>query len=180
MSDVIILSGSPGSGKTTVARRLAQQYPRAVHLHTDDFWHAIVSGAIAPFLPESDAQNQTVVGVTANAAFGFAAGGYTTVVDGIVGPWMLHHYRDCNARHPALALHYIVLRPDRATALARAQQRATDGALVDEAPILDLWEQFADLGPYSSHALDTSDLDVDASVNIVRAAVDRHTHTIRP
>lgn len=178
MTDVIILSGSPGSGKTTIARQLAEQYPLAVHLHTDDFWHAIVSGAIAPYLPESDAQNQTVVGVTANAAFGFAAGGYITVVDGVVGPWVLHHYRNCSTRYPAVTLHYVVLRPDRQTALARAQQRTTPDALVDEKPILDLWDQFADLSPYASHAIDTSSLDVRTTVAAIRTAVDDRTHTI--
>ncbi|MDN5727876.1 MAG: ATP-binding protein, partial [Propionibacteriales bacterium] len=89
MSDVVIVSGSPGSGKTTVARLLGQQFDRAVHLHTDDFFAAIVAGGVAPFLPQAQEQNQVVVGVTAEAAFGYATGGYTTIVDGVVGPWMI-------------------------------------------------------------------------------------------
>lgn len=178
MSDVVIVSGSPGSGKTTIARKLALRYARAVHLHTDDFWHAIVSGAIPPYLPESDPQNQTVVGVVAAAAFGYAAGGYTTIVDGIVGPWMLHHYRRVSREHPDLKVHYVVLRPDRRTALKRAQERTEPGVLTDEQPILALWDQFTDLGPYAPNAIDTTDLDISETVEAVHRAVAAGTHTI--
>lgn len=167
MCDLIIVSGSPGSGKTTVARLLAQRYPRCVHLHTDDFWHFIVQGSIPPFMPESEQQNQTVVGVIASAAFGYANGGYTTIVDGVVGPWMLHHYQNAAEQHPNVDLHYVVLRPERETALARAQQRTEPGALLDAAPILDLWQQFNALGDLSRHAVDTTHFDADETAEVV-------------
>lgn len=83
---VIVLTGPPGAGKSTVARALATGFGRAVHLHTDDFWRAIVAGAVPSYLPEADTQNHTVLDVIAGAAHTYADGGFTTVVDGIVGP----------------------------------------------------------------------------------------------
>jgi len=153
---VVIVTGAPGAGKSTTAAALAETSARSVHLHTDDFWAYIVSGGIAPYLPEADAQNHTVVEVIAGAAFAYAEGGFDVVVDGVVGPWMLDHYRRAAERRADLPLHYIVLRPGRDETLARAQGRTAPEALVDEGPILSLWDQFADLGELEGHVIDTS------------------------
>ncbi len=167
----IILTGPPGAGKSTTAASLAASYPKAVHLHTDDFWHYIVSGGIPPFLPESDSQNHTVLEVIAGAAFTYAQGGFTVVVDGIVGPWMLDHYRRILRESPDLDLHYIVLRPSREETLTRGQQRTAPSALVDEAPIVSLWDQFAELGELEACAIDTTHHSAAETVEAVADAV---------
>ncbi|MQY06797.1 AAA family ATPase [Actinomadura macrotermitis] len=167
-SSVVILAGPPGAGKSTVAARIARRHPKAVHLRTDDFWQYIVAGAIPPYEPASRAQNETVMDAIAGAAFTYAAGGFVTVVDGIVGPWMLDHFR----KQAQVPLHYAVLRPYRDVALARAQGRAAPDALVDRHPILTMWDQFADLGVLESHVFDTSDEDVTETERRVAEAID--------
>lgn len=55
---MIVLTGAPGTGKTTASAIVAEKSERkkSVHMHTDDFYHYLCKGAIAPHLPEADGQ----------------------------------------------------------------------------------------------------------------------------
>jgi gluconate kinase len=166
---VTVLTGPPGAGKSTVAPALADRLSPSVHLHTDDFWHYIRQGRVAPYLPEAHRQNEVVIDVVVAAAFRFAHGGYRVVVDGIVGPWFLPPFRVASDTS-GIPLHYVVLRPDEASTLRRATGRG-HGALVDPAPIRDLHGQFSRLAELEPHALDTTMLSVDQTVDAVLCAV---------
>jgi SpoVK/Ycf46/Vps4 family AAA+-type ATPase len=85
-ADVPILTGPPGSGKTTVARLLTASYERAVHIESDRFFHFIASGYIEPWMEESHRQNAVVMEAVAKAAATYARSGYFTAIDGIFAP----------------------------------------------------------------------------------------------
>lgn len=165
---IVIISGACGTGKTTVARRLAEGTPadRAVHLHTDDFYQYIRKGYIAPWMDGSGDQNDTVIRAAAASAGVFAADGYDVYVDGFIGPWYLSPWVAL-ARGGA-DVRYVVLRPDRETTVRRAMARAKRVEFpLEEATVDELWEAMEDLGAYEGNAVDTTGQSVEESVGMV-------------
>ena len=67
---IIVITGSPGTGKTTTASAVAKEsdLEKSVHMHTDDFYHYLSKGAIPPHLPESNEQNLVVIEAFLEAA----------------------------------------------------------------------------------------------------------------
>ncbi|MEO5876046.1 MAG: AAA family ATPase [Streptosporangiaceae bacterium] len=153
---VVVLTGPPGAGKSTVGRLLADSLAASVLLSADDFWDFIRKRRIPPYLPEARQQNRTVIGIVADAAFGYADAGYQVVCDGVLGPWFIDVFRTA-ASARAIPLHYVVLRPDQNTVLSRATGRG-EGALTDPEPIRSLYRQFAELGALEGHVLDSTRL----------------------
>lgn len=146
--EILILTGPPGAGKTTVAAALARTAGSLkVHLHADDFWRFIGNGAVPPHLPESDAQNRVVMDVLSRAASAYAEGGYFVILDGIIGPWFLSAFQRLQ-----VPIHYVVLRPPLDTAIRRCQQRGGE-TMADPAAISGLHRQFDSLGSLEAHVL---------------------------
>lgn len=165
--EILILTGTPGSGKTTAANTIARLpgSPK-VHLHSDDFWAFIKAGSIPPWQVEAHDQNRVVIDVLAGAAARYAQGGYFVLVDGIIGPWFLDPFRSVGA-----VLHYVVLRPELEEAIRRCRDRGGD-TLTDPGPISALHQQFGALGALEHHVLYVAGLNVKQTCEAIGKAVE--------
>lgn len=157
---ILVLTGSPGSGKTTAARRLAGASPRGLHMITDDYY-AWPAHKIDPTRPESKAQNEAIARAFCRAATAFQEAGYEVVIDGIVGPWMLPLVAE-ELRRSAATMAYAVLRVDLATAIERATARA--GTPAPRRVVEQMHAEFADLGRFEANVVEARGLDPDAVV----------------
>ncbi|WP_418137345.1 AAA family ATPase [Agrobacterium sp. El2ro-1b] len=159
---ILLLSGHPGSGKSTIAEALAHLpgVPK-VHFHSDDLWGYIKHGRVDPWLPESGQQNCMIMQIAADVAGRYASHGYFVILDGVVRPDWLPAFTALSC-----PLHYVVLRTTAAEAIDRCQARGGD-SLSDPLVVADLHAQFADLGAFEHHVLSVSGKDKDQALQSV-------------
>ena len=138
-----------GAGKSTLARRLALEAARGLHLDSDRFY-AFPARPIDPTTPAAHTQNETILRALSRSARAFAEGGYDVFFDGIVGPWFLPLVR---AELRGVALHYVMLRASEADAIARVRARDGDG---QDARVSQMHRAFADAGEHAARVVETS------------------------
>jgi len=156
MPSLTIITGTPGAGKTSLAKRLAANAERGAHIPGDLFF-TFIPRLIEPTDPESHAQNTSVVLAMTRAATALVAGGYDVYLDAIVGPWFLPVVAaELNAL--GVPIVYVILRLPIEEALRRAKERdpGFDGRIVGK-----LHPQFEAIGPYEKHVIDIGGLSPD-------------------
>jgi predicted kinase len=153
VAELIVVTGPPGTGKTTAARALSALFERSALVADDDFFAFIDQGYTAPWTGEAHQQNDTVIGAAAAAAGRLAVGGYTVVFDGVIGPWFLHAF---TAATGLSAVHYVMLLPPERTCVERVRSRAGHG-FADLDATRHMYRQFAGADVATRHVLDTTD-----------------------
>ena len=155
---MFVLTGPSGAGKSTVARLLAERFPRGVHLEGDVFRRSIVSGRreMTPdAADEAVEQLRLRYRLATDAADAYFDAGFAVVLEDVIAGSMLP---ECLALIRSRPLHVVVLMPRREIIAVRDAARTTDGyehwsldALYDlfarDTPRLGLWLDTSDQTP---------------------------------
>lgn len=170
---IVILTGMPGAGKSTVGRLVAAALPRAARLAADELNGMIVSGAVWPLgQPAAEADRQVQLGYRNLGALAenFTDAGFDVVVDCVV-PDRAHLGRlvACLPHRPT---ELVVLAPGPATCRARNASREPGERFgFDGYDELDrtMRAGFGDQGWW----LDTAALTAEATAEMIVAGLDR-------
>lgn len=164
-----MLTGPPGAGKSTVAELVVDSFDPSMLVSGDSFFHFLRRGAVAPWLPESAAQNDAITAATGAATGRLAAGPSTIVFDGIVGPWYLPMFFE----HTGLtSLSYAVLLPPVEQCVAGVLGRTGHG-FADEDATRQMHAEFASATIDPRHVFANPSGQAEATAAAILAAHER-------
>jgi predicted ABC-type ATPase len=173
---LLVVTGPPGAGKSTVARLLVDHFDRSALVEGDSFFAFLARAAIDPWLPEAGPQNEIVARAAASATGHFSAGGYATVYDGVVGPWSLPAFADAAGLE---SLGYVILLPPVELCVERVLRRRDHG-FGDEAATRSMHRQFAEAAIPSRHVLHDPPESPAAVTELISSALARGTLEYSP
>jgi adenylylsulfate kinase-like enzyme len=167
---VILLTGIPGAGKTTVSNALASRFERGVAIEADWLQEIIVSGGLWPDEEPHDEAERQLTFKAQNAAMladRFTGNGFLPVIDDVIpGTHRLGIYLEALSSRP-VAL--VVLAPPLEVALARDASRGYKEVGETWAHLdAEIREKLDGVGLW----LDTGDLSVEETVDAILARLD--------
>jgi len=139
VADLVVVTGPPGAGKSTIAEALAREFSPSALVRGDDVFAFLREGAITPWLPEAHSQNEVVTRAAAAAAGHLASGSCTVVYDGVVGPWFLPTFVEAAGLRE---VQYVVLLPSEDRCVERVATRPGHG-FTDLAAARHMYRDFA-------------------------------------
>lgn len=172
MSQVVIISGPPGAGKTSVAEALCQRYDRTAHIDIDVVRAMVRMGAAKPWGPEAEAERQRRLEARNVCALArnFVGALFGVFIDGVIGPLGLDIYRPLLRGMP---VHFVVLLPSLEETLRRDRLRPGSHVLSERLHIIHA--DFAKAGRFAGEIIDNTSLTVEETADVImeRAAQGR-------
>ena len=174
MNQIILLSGPPGAGKTSVAEALCERFDRMLLVEVDDLRHMVRAGYRHPWVADHQATEQLELGARNAAAVALqsVAMRYSVVVADVITTQAAEWYRDALSHSPA--------RVELVTLLPTIEEtRRRDAARADSLPersrqLHDQLTRESTAGHLPGAVLDTTaDPDPRATADRVQDAISR-------
>jgi predicted kinase len=125
VNNIVFVTGAPASGKSTIARRIAEYFPKSLHLQVDHLRDMMVKGVELPdhdWNDEATRQFQRARSTAIYMSKLYASEGVDVVIDDVCVPADFPSYYQSLFDDPAVRR--VLLLPTQAALLERMQKRA--------------------------------------------------------
>ena len=155
MAEILLISGPPASGKTTVARLISERYDRVAHIDTGQMRQLRTGGRFPPWSadPEAARQHRLAVANACALARNFIAETVGVVIEDIVLPDSLIWYLD-ELRPAGVRIHFMRLLPSLEACQARNRERPDER--VRPAWLEAVYAALTSAGDFAGSAIDTT------------------------
>jgi chloramphenicol 3-O-phosphotransferase len=168
---IFLITGTPGSGKSSVARALLQRFEFGLHLPVDDLREMVVSGIAHPvptLTEETGRQFKLARESAATTAKLYATNGFAAVIDDVISSDDVSNIFE--AVFAEFDFHKILLQPKLEVALERSRTRTNknfDPGFLEE-PIRQIYAwMLAQELPSDWLKLDSSELNLEQTVDAI-------------
>ncbi|MEX2446815.1 MAG: AAA family ATPase, partial [Dehalococcoidia bacterium] len=129
MNQVIVISGPPGAGKTSVAEAICERFDRMLHVEVDALREWVKAGYRHPWAGDRQSEEQLELAIRNACAIAreTTAMRYAVVITDVVLPWQAERYRELLAPlAPESPAHLVTLLPSLEVARRRDAPRGAD------------------------------------------------------
>lgn len=157
MTDLYIITGPAGAGKSTISRKIAESKIKSVLIEGDDIYHQVVGGYVQAW---KQGNNLDIFWkICIDMIDIYLSNGYTVVFNYIVNPENIKALQD---KFKEYKIKFIILITDEETLLSRDKERPKDCQMGERC--LTLLNDFKNKNYNKNNFLDTSNLSVNETL----------------
>ncbi len=160
MSNLYIITGPSGVGKSTVSRKIANLKNKSVLIEGDDIYHQVVGGYVQAW--KKGNHLSTFWKVCINIIRIYLEEDYDVVFNYIVTPAVLKQLQN---EFKNYSIKFIVLLVDENTLILRDKERSEDCQMKERC--ITLLKSFKNNNYNEKNILDTSNISIDEAVSII-------------
>ena len=157
MTDLYIIAGPAGAGKSTISRKIAESKSKSVLIEGDDIYHQVVGGYVQAW--KQGNHLDIFWKICIDMIDIYLSNGYTVVFNYIVNPENIKALQD---KFKEYKIKFIILITDEGTLLSRDKERPKDCQMGERC--LTLLNNFKNKNFNKNNFLDTSNLSVNETL----------------
>ena len=160
MSNLYIITGPAGVGKSTISKKIAESKKKSALIEGDEIYHQVVGGYVQAW--KEGNHLETFWKVCINTIKIYLENGYDVVFNYIVTPTPLEIMKK---EFEDYSIKFVVLLVDEKTLLLRDKERPEDYQMKERC--ITLLNSFKNNNYNNQNILDTTNLSIDETVDII-------------